>query len=179
MLELFIPVLVLVHILGVVLSTGAATVADYLFVLNSQRDNINTETLKVLPDLARLVLLGFAVVIATGLALILITPEVLLLRSMQLKLVLTAIIFVTGVVLDLTFMTAVRRCIAEDTSDYLDKRVLRYSVLLGNVNVVSWYAILALSFLNPAKIPIPLFLLMYSSAIFMKVSFNYQARIPR
>lgn len=146
------------HILGVVFGLGAATVTDVMFFKFLHNFRIVPREQELMKTLSKIVWVGIALLVISGILLFVPRAEVFLASDRFLmKMTAVAVIIVNGIFLNVWIQPQAWRISFVETSrselapeDELEQRekVRRVAFALGGISFVSWYTAFALAVLN-------------------------------
>jgi hypothetical protein len=157
------------HLLGVALGIGGATVADILFFRFLKNYRISKGEKSILEICSKILWLALLILFVTGIGLFSLDAENLLTNGkFQMKMIALGIIFVNGVALNMIVTPWLLKIPFDAPSKTMTSKVrlMRHlSFMLGAVSFVSWYFIFCISALRDVVLPLgPLFIL-YSTCI--------------
>lgn len=144
-------VLVILHIIGTVLGAGAATISDFLFFKFAKDGQVDKDEFGILKAVSGFVWLGLFLLVGSGLGFMLLhTADVGTVRAdyslnkIGAKLIITAIIFINGLVLHRKVLPifAARLGKSFATKDFIKKSTIIFTA--GAISGVSWYSALIL-----------------------------------
>lgn len=157
------------HLLGVALGIGGATIADILFFRFLKNYRISKGEKAILETCSKLLWLALLILFITGIGLFFLDSENLLTNGkFQMKMIALGIIFVNGIALNMIVTPWLLKIPFDAPSKTMTSKVrlMRHlSFMLGAVSFVSWYFIFCISALRDVVLPLgPLFIL-YSTCI--------------
>lgn len=147
MYELFITL----HLIGVILGAGSALVSDALFFGVIRDRNINATELKLLSLVSHLVWIGIAVLIISGIVMLLLGSFDLLGEpSFQMKMLLVGLIVINGILFHKHHIPFLKKMVKvknleDDISDNVsDRQHFKYMFVSGALSMISWLAVIIL-----------------------------------
>jgi len=136
---------VVLHVIGTVFGVGAATINDVLFMRAIGSPEEGEAYKRYSPTLSLIAWTGVLLLIVSAVAFWQIKPGILQSEKILVKIGLTAIVAVNGILMGTLLLPRVR---AMDKADWTSKAKLQWAVvpgaLLGAISIVSWYALLLL-----------------------------------
>lgn len=159
----------ILHLFGVALGIGGATITDILFFRFLKNYRISKGEKAILEICSKFLWLALLILFITGIGLFSLDSENLILNGkFQMKMIALGVIFVNGVVLNMIVTPWLLKIPFDAPSRAISSKVrlMRHlSFMLGAVSFVSWYFIFAISALRDVVLPLgPLFIL-YSTCI--------------
>jgi hypothetical protein len=158
----FQPLIVVAHIVGAAIGVGGAMATDSVFLRSIRNRHISSEQFLLIRSVSDVVIIGLGLVSLTGVALLMLTPELINDAKFLAKMFVVVVLLVNGVLfhgLVLPFLTRHR-------DQWLDGEVLSLPrrwvfAISGAVSGVSWFAALILGAWDPPEIGLPLKVLIY------------------
>lgn len=138
------------HLIGIGVGFGGAIASDFVFTSAIRDWKINATEYKILKILSRMVWIGISLLIASGLMLVWLNPE-LYLESPKFwaKMTVVAILFVNGVVFHVKHIPIIGRCLDTDLrTNRLFIKSSRTLFISGAISMVSWFSALVLGALR-------------------------------
>jgi uncharacterized membrane protein len=166
--------LVAIHLFGLVLGLGGATITDILFFRFLRDWRITSFEADVMRTLSQVIWLGLAILVLSGLGIYL--PQAVVLNSSTkflVKVVAVIIIIVNGAFLNLKIsphLISFSFTDADEGSGSKMVRLRRLSFALGAVSVTSWYTAFLLGMVRSVPIGFRLLLLLYVAALVMAIA---------
>lgn len=139
----------LAHFLGAVVAIGAVIATDAVNVFVHLRPRAARSSAHLAPVFSLVVWLGFLVLAVTGFFLVLEIPEVIDEGLFQLKMVLVAIVFVNGVVVNVWVTPRFRRLASEFPEQTPRvQRFVRIAGISAAISLVGWFATVIVSYIS-------------------------------
>jgi len=136
--------LTIAHVVGAAVGVGAATASDTTFMRAIRNRSVSRDQLVIIRSVSRVVLFGLALVLLTGVGLLVHNPSILQQEFFQAKMVAAFILVLNGFV----FHTFIERFLEEHVERELTQELLGHRIwvfaVAGTVSIVSWYAPLLL-----------------------------------
>jgi len=168
MYEIFLTL----HLIGVILGAGSALVSDALFFGVIRDRNINTTELKMLSLVSRLVWIGLALLLISGIVMLVLGNFVLLGEpSFQMKMLLVALIIINGILFHKQHLPFLKKMVKvknleDDISDNLsDRRHFKYMFVSGALSMISWLAVIILGSMRSIDLSFVSLLLIYLGSL--------------
>lgn len=141
------------HIVGVALGLGGATITDFLFFRSLKDRKVSDDEQHLLEGMSVVIWVGIAVLVVTGIALFLPQRDALLISAKFIaKMCAVAVIVVNGFLLNVFVSPKMQKMDFTFKSNAADKS-LRVAFSLGAISATSWYSALVLAFL-PRVLPV-------------------------
>lgn len=138
----------LLHLAGAIVAVGAVVATDALLLVLHARPRIGHGVAKLAGVLSILVWLGFMVLAITGTLLFLPRAWLAADRAFQLKMLLVALVFVNGIVLNVWVTPRFQALIGEwERRTPAVKALERMAAPATVVSMVGWWAIVVISYL--------------------------------
>lgn len=177
-----LEIITYIHIIGVALGFGGAMVGDAMFFSSIRDKKFTTTELRFMKLGGKLIWLGIAILIASGIGLVYITPELLQSSKFLTKMVIVAVIIVNGVIFHGYHIPNIHKNLNKSTktTPFFQKKGYLLT-MSGGVSVVSWLSAaflgslswISLSFLQLLGIyGVLLLLALGFGALLKKVVFN-------
>ncbi|HVM30459.1 MAG TPA: hypothetical protein VM305_06795 [Candidatus Limnocylindrales bacterium] len=156
------PLIVVAHIVGAAIGVGGAMATDSVFLRSIRNRHISSEQFLLIRSVSDVVMIGLGLVALTGVALLLLSPELIHDAKFQAKMVVVVVLLVNG----LLFHGLVLPFLARQRDQWLSREVLSTSrrwvfAVSGALSGVSWFAALILGAWDPPEIGLPLKVLIY------------------
>lgn len=141
MMEAAFPIMLTLHLLGVVIGMGAANVADLLFFSFLRDFTISKKESSVLRTLARMILGAIVVICITGAALFAAKPEVYATSPHFIaKMIIVAVVACNGAAMHIWIAPHMVEISFRGRSTARLKQLRRLAFVLGAISIISWYA---------------------------------------
>jgi hypothetical protein len=160
------PLINLLHILGVALGVGGATVSDFLFFRSLRDRKISPDEFALLQATSRIVMVGIVLLVFSGVGLLWLRyvgvgtlPSS---GTFYAKMTMVLVIVVNGIVFHRFAFPILRRAVGHDlsqTPEFYDN-LSRLSVI-GAISIVSWYGSMILGGLRMMVFPYSVVMAVY------------------
>ena len=168
MYELFLTL----HLIGVILGAGSALVSDALFFGVIRDRNINTTELNMLSLVSRLVWIGIAALIISGIVMLTLGSFALLGEpSFQMKMLLVILIIINGILFHKQHLPFLKKMvkvknIEKNISDNIsDRHHFKYMFVSGALSMISWLAVIILGSMRSIDLSFFSLLLIYLGSL--------------
>lgn len=152
---------VIIHLVGAAIGVGAATSSDWLF-LHSIRDRVVTrEQFSFLTKISHLVRIGLAIVILSGVAIVLQNPSVFVYPSFRAKMILVFLLTVNGLFFHGWLLEFLKRHRNERLTNAMLANRLWFFAGAGAISIASWYGALLIGAMEPLESSLWLILAVY------------------
>jgi hypothetical protein len=156
------PLIVVAHIVGAAIGVGSAMATDSVFLRSIRNRHISSEQFVLIRSVSDVVMTGLGLVALTGVALLLLSPELIHTAKFQAKMLVVVVLLVNG----LLFHGLALPYMAKHRDQWLDGEVLSLSrrwlfAISGALSGVSWFAALILGAWDPPEIGFALMALIY------------------
>lgn len=161
--------LLTLHLLGLALGIGGATITDFTFLRALKESRVSQETISRMKILSQVVWVGLGILALSGLGLFLLSPEYFLASPGFLaKITVVLVLTING--LFLNFYATSRLSSFTFTDHYPPGsplgRARRLSFLFGSISLVSWYAAFFIAMLKSVfSLPYPTYIVLYLSVV--------------
>lgn len=134
------------HLIGIGVGFGGAIASDFVFTAAIRDWKINRTEYRILKILSRMVWIGLSLLIASGIVLVLLNPELYLDSSkFWAKMTIVAVLTVNGIVFHFKHIPMIGKCLDADLKTHEvfinNSRALFVS---GAISMVSWFSALVL-----------------------------------
>jgi uncharacterized membrane protein len=151
-------VIAAIHVLGVVIGLGGASIADFFFFKFLKDLRISPQESETLKTLSQVIWIGFAILLITGIGLVLANPDRLLHSDKFLvKVVILTVILINGAFLN--FYVTPKLVSMNFGDEYKNattgrlRRERRTAFALGAISATSWYSAFILGSLRFSPLP--------------------------
>lgn len=169
----YVRLFTIVHLFGVAIGVGGATITDLLFFKFLRNYKISEEEASVMKTISNAIWAGLCLVVLSGFALFMIKPEMLLATpKFIVKMVGVVVLIVNGYLLNIIVQPKLIHISFGDTHDHKPGelvRLRRLSFALGAISITSWYFIFILGALRGVMGTLPLFFGIYLLALLSAV----------
>ncbi len=177
-------VLLSVHIIGIALGVGGATVSDVLFLQSIKNKKISADEFASLQAVSKIVWVGFLILLFSGAGMIIFSlikigsAPMLLLPRFQAKLIIALIIFINGLVFHFLSIPFLRKNINMSwESESITSKLPLFSIG-GGISIVSWYSAFILGSLRGIDLPLLFILNIYGILVAGAILVGYFVLIP-
>ena len=132
------------HIIGVIIAVGSATIVDYLHLIGLRKSKLEKGLVKVYPHISKMINGALALIFLTGLLLVLQKPELLYSTLFRIKVFLAVLVGINGIYLQKRVSPELDKCIIKGNK-FCTPKVLNSSAIAGSISIVTWYSLLILS----------------------------------
>lgn len=169
----YVRLFTIVHLFGVAVGVGGATITDLLFFKFLRNYKISEEEASVMKTISNAIWAGLCLVIISGFALFMVKPDMLLATpKFIVKMVGVLVLVVNGYLLNIIVQPKLIHISFGDTHDHKPGelvRLRRLSFALGAISITSWYFIFVLGALRGVMGTLPLFFGIYFGILFVAV----------
>jgi hypothetical protein len=132
------------HIFGVIVAVGSATIVDYLHLIGLKKRNLEKSFVKIYPYITNMINFSLFLIYITGIILLTQKPSLLSSPLFLTKLGLVLIVTINGIYLQKVVSPNLDSCVIKGTK-HCTKFVLNSSAISGSISIVTWYSIVILS----------------------------------
>ncbi len=150
-------IITILHIMGVAIGVGGATATDPLFLSSIRNRKITSDQLVLLHNVSRVVIGGLALVILSGIAHVLLQPEIVVDPTFLAKMFIVLVIALNGFVFHGWVLPRLEGCVDRRMGKEFLSQGLPLMAGAGAVSGVSWYSALILGVL--LHFPVPFWLI--------------------
>jgi hypothetical protein len=147
------PLIVVAHIVGAAIGVGGSMATDSVFLRSIRNRHISSEQFLLIRSVSDVVMIGLGLVALTGVALLLLSPELINNAKFQAKMLVVVVLLVNG----LLFHGLVLPYLAKHRDQWLGGELLSLPrrwvfAASGAISGVSWFAALILGAWDPPEI---------------------------
>lgn len=137
-------IFIVLHIVGVAIAIGSATIVDYLHLVGLRRSYIEKSMAGIYPYMSRMINMALIIIYFSGISLVLLNPDLISNPLFLTKIALVIVVTINGLYLQRSVAPHLEKCVLNGTK-YCTSSVLYSSAIAGSVSIVTWYSILILS----------------------------------
>ena len=161
----------ILHMLGVVVGLGAATVTDVLFFRFLKDFRISKKEADIMATLSKVIWLALIVLVVSGIALFIPKQDVLLANGKFLtKTIALGVIIINGLMLNFYLQPRLITIHFAGERPVRERLARKIAFLLGGISVSSWYFVFIIGSLRGVRIPFSEVFLVYLILLFVAVS---------
>ncbi len=171
--------LLIVHIIGIALGVGGATVSDVLFLQSIKNKKISADEFANLQAVSKIVWIGFFILLFSGVGMITLSliktgsAPMFFLPMFQAKLIIVLLIFINGLVFHFLSIPFLRKNIEVSWESENITSKLPLFAISGGISVVSWYSALILGSLRGIDLPLLFILNIYGILVVGAILVGY------
>ncbi|TVR37343.1 MAG: hypothetical protein EA390_00135 [Balneolaceae bacterium] len=141
-----------VHLLGLVLGLGGALILDVMIFHFLNNLTISSREAVIMHLISQMIILGLALLIVSGFALTLISPEVYLENPRFLmKMTAVGVVTINGVLLNLFVVPKMEQISFQKGEIEKNTGLIRGAFVAGAVSMISWLSVFILAMINPLE----------------------------